>query len=484
MALIGAGSITHWPIRSSMLISLGTALGPASTSVGHLAAPLAIIYGLAAPNASGKRRLLVTGAALFGVLAYLALCQCGGAPVFSVLQQSTGSGNIFKGLSYALCVPAWILGPSAIGAPASWCADGFSLSLGTLAGSVVLVVLVAVVVWPRAWYNRRLLILGAAMIYLAYALTFTARAGLVAMGICSEAHLIYVFAARYHVLPLIGLATVVAAFLSRWRPILRCDARPGLPWMLGASVGMVMFFAHHHEIESHWARMLRYSDQKATMNALYSLSNVAWEARISRSQLERIITPCLRSWNSWPMTYEPDRSSIIRLIEAPEARAFTWSDDEVRDLLLVRLTPNERLALGSGACAHLRPGHPEAGSSTIAVGRRIDLNEVHELSPGKYRADRNPGSIKFAFHPTARARYLVLPGLKADQEICINSRSTKGRWCAGQSIRWIQSAGSENLAVIDLEGLIHWWGEPIQEISIGLTRPGEICLQGSPRLLR
>ena len=177
--------------------------------------------------------------------------------MFSVLQQSTGSGNIFKGLSYALCVPAWILGPSAIGAPASWCADGFSLSLGTLAGSVVLVVLVAVVVWPRAWYNRRLLILGAAMIYLAYALTFTARAGLVAMGICSVAHLIYLFAARYHVLPLIGLATVVAAFLSRWRPILRCDARPGLPWMLGASVGMVMFFAHHHEIESHWARTLR-----------------------------------------------------------------------------------------------------------------------------------------------------------------------------------------------------------------------------------
>ena len=28
------------------------------------------------------------------------------------------------------------------------------------------------------------------------------------------------------------------------------------------------------------------------MNALYSLSNVAWEARISRSELERIITPC------------------------------------------------------------------------------------------------------------------------------------------------------------------------------------------------
>ena len=68
-----------------------------------------------------------------------------------------------------------------------------------------------------------------------------------------------------------------------------------------------------------------------------------------------------------------------------------------------------------------------SGVECIAVGRRIDLNEVHELSPGKNRAIRNPGSIKFAFHPTARARYLVLPGLKADQEICINSRSTKGR---------------------------------------------------------
>ena len=239
------------------------------------------------------------------------------------------------------------------------------------------------------------------MIYLGYGMTYAARAGLVKQGRWSEIELIYQNGSRYHVLPLAGLAAVLAAVLAAWRPIRRCDARVGLPAMVGTGVGLVMLVVQHHEVSKSWHWMLRQRGQMPTLAVLHRVGLVAREEGITRDQLLRIIDPAYRPWNASLVGDCLYAFPLVKLVaEAPMQVARPLGDDEARSLLRERLTREERLALASGACVSLNPGRPGPDARTLAVARRVRINQAREIEPGHYVSDQGPGAIVFEFDPT------------------------------------------------------------------------------------
>ena len=317
------------------------------------------------------------------------------------------------------------------------------------------------------------------MIYLGYGMTYAARAGLVKQGRWTEFQLLYQHGSRYHVLPLAGLAAVVSAVLATWRPIRRCDTRRGLPAVVGTAASLVMLVVQHHEVNTCWNWMLHQPGQMATLAALRRVGCVAREEGITRDQLLRIIDPAYRPWNASLVGDCLYAFPLVKLVaEAPTQVARPLGDDVARSLLRNRLTREERMALASGACVSLNPARPGPHARTIAVARRVQINQAREIEPGHYVSDQGPGAIVFEFDPTPGARFLMLPGLKADQDVVIAWSDRAGRWRPGQNVRWLHAPRPEAPAVVDLERLICLEKSPLTRVAVRLALPGDA---GPPR---
>ena len=76
------------------------------------------------------------------------------------------------------------------------------------------------------------------------------------------------------------------------------------------------------------------------------------------------------------------------------------------------------MSLGADMCASLAPVRPCLTPERWRCGR-YDVHEAHEVGPGIYQSGNQAGFIGFEFEPAPEARYLYLPGLKADQDVSV-----------------------------------------------------------------
>jgi len=300
-------------------------------------------------------------------------------------------------------------------------------------------------------------------------------------GLWTEPQLLYLFASRYHVLPLLGAVTIVASVLASWPSLRRWDAQRSRPALVAGLVGIASMALQAGEA-SRWGWMLDQPDQRATLKALDHIGKLARADGISRAQLLRIFDPVYRSWNGSLLSDCPRAFHLMNLAAvAPESVERPLRDEIARARLLPRLTPVERIALGAGTCASLISAQPEH-VHTLSIGRQVAAHDVSELKPGIFKRDESPGYIEFAFEPAPGARYLVLPGLAANEDVIVVLTDDTANWRSGQNVRWLKSPRTD--ATIDLKRLIHWSGDAPTRIRVKFTRPGEIALEGPPRLLR
>ncbi len=484
IAMLGAAGLGRR--RGSLaLVALGAAIAPAGTSLGFLGAPLAMLRALLQGGVSRRQKLLAILAAAAGVLAYAEFCNWGAPSVSSMRLKYASVFEPMAGLCYALTVPGRLLWPSTGGVPASWLAGPVSGLFAWGTGAVALAMTAWLAISRRAHGNGKLVVIGAFMIYCGYLLAYVPRVCTLRLGMWSELQLLYQFAARYHILPLMGLAAIVSATIAGFPLAVRGDARPGRPALLGAIVGLAMLGVQFKEA-SFWDFYLVQPDQRSTLAAVHRLGQLAREEGIPRTQLVRIIDPVMRPWNQSILGDRPEAFPLVKLgALAPEEVTRPIADSEARARLKARLTASERTALGSDMCASFSQCRVQSNATTLAIARRYELRGASEIGPGLYRNLGGAGAINFEFEPAPGARYLVMPGLKSNQDIHIYWCDQNQKWRPGQCVRWLKSSPGAGQAVIDLDRLIHLSTEPLSRIAIQFTQPGgELALRGAPRLVR
>lgn len=485
-ALLGASWLSSRPRRAMVLIGLGSALGPTASTIGVLAMPLAALRAFIDSTTTWRQKIQGLVAACGGLGAYLGVRELAGAGLFrTVHSENKGFADPLNGLAYALTVPGRMLWPAIVGIPSSLTARHVPAVLAWVLGALALAALLAACARPRATWNRRLVLAGGVMIYLGYALTYCSRAGLVRLGQWTEFQLLYDFGGRYHLLPLLGACAVIAALAAAVPFVRRADCTPGRPALIGVVAGLVALGTQFDE-QHHWVWMLRQPDQKPTLAALHRVGELARAEGISRNQLTRIFDPVFRDWNG-SVRLNPDYFHYMKLVpQAPLKVDRPLPDDQARARLLSRLTLPEQMVLAAGACVSMStPARAKPlPTETLVIARRVKLNHVREVSPGHYRAKNWPSYIEYEFELLQDARFLMLPGLAADQDLTISWCDDAGRWRTLQRVCWLETPRPTAAPVIDLHRLINWPSGSLGRIRVGFTHDGELALEQPPRLLR
>ena len=390
IAILGASFLARRPVMALLVVGIGSGLGLAGTTLGILAGPVAIVRGLVDRSASRWKKVLVIVAAVGGVFTYRQICKVGGVTVFHADPRSALPGvDARGGLFYALTVPGRVLWPSLVGVPVSREIMPQPLWLSVGAGAVVLALTAALAFWPKAPWNRRQVLVGAAMIYGCYLLTYSARTHMLKTGQWTEPQFLYQFASRYHVLPLLGSVTILATLLASWPLIRRLDARRGAAALLAAVVGLATMFVQEKE-SSFWNWMLDQPDQKTTLAAVNHVGDLARDQGVTRAQLMRIFDPVRRPWNGSVMNDRPYAFHLMNLaVQAPAEALRPVPDDEAPLVCWRRCRRKSESHSGPG---HVRFTCPNSWSRRLARSRSGGgLTLVTSLSMRKGGTDPRAG---------------------------------------------------------------------------------------------
>jgi hypothetical protein len=482
-ALLGASLLATRPRRALVLIFAGSALGSAATSIGVLATPLAALRAALDPVTPGRRKCLGVLAAAAGLAVYLLVGALAGMSLLQSARANKGSmAERLAGLGYAFTVPGRVLWPSILGVPPSWVARPMAGVAPWLMGLAALTGFLALYVSRRVAWSRPLVMVGGSIIYLSYTLTYCSRAGLIRAGHWNEFQLLYQFAGRHHVLPLLGAYSLIAAMLGACPTVRRFDATKGKPLAVGILSGLVALRAYRPGVHD-WLWMLGQPDQKATISALHRVGEVAREEGVTREQLTRIFDPVNRPWNSC-LRLTPPYFHYMKMLERPPTSVpVHLSDEEARGRILARLSERERLVLMAGAVYTLSEPSPTPGADEFLTVRLVTAENAREIEPGRYCTVGWPSYLECEAEIPTGARFLSIPGLSAKDVVKISWSDDHGHWRFLQHVFWVSRPAPNARAAIDLHRLVNWPTRDHARFRVEFTTKGEIALR-QPRLLR
>ena len=486
VAVLGAAGLGRR--RGSLgLIALGVALAPAGTSLGILAAPLAMLRAFIEPGVSRRLKLSGRIGRDDGLTRVRPILQPGRIRIGQLHAASKlrRYSSPWRGSATRSACPAGCFGRRhSEYRHHGWRGRCRPRWFGGLVSCTLVATLFLVARSPSA--SRKAVLVGAAMIYCGYTLAYVPRVCMLRMGYWSELELLYHAVGRYHVLPLMGLAAILAAVIAAcplarrwtlWRGGRRSSAR---------IVGLVMLAVQFAEA-SYWDFYLLPQDQKATFAALHRLGQLAREEGISRAQLVRIIDPVKRPWNEWLLIGRPASFPLVKLaVHAPRQVSHPLGDHEAPRPAQRSLDARERVALGADMCVSLNPARPGPGARTIwRLHGNTTCTRRTKSDQGGIATATSPAYVGFEFEPAPEARYLCCPASGLTRNSPFIWCDEKRRWRPGQGVRWLKSPANEAQAVIDLDRLIHLSVKPLSRIVIQFNGPGgELALEGPPRLLR